>query len=64
MQLLKNWGSRFVNFWHRKWDDLGARGGKDAANTPGPKSAFFQRDLKLQKFFNDVKEQGKINEIS
>ena len=42
----------------------GARGGKDAANTPGPKSTFFQRDLKLQKFFNNVKEQSKINVIS
>ena len=42
----------------------GARGGKDAANTPGQKSAFFQRDLILQKFFNNVKEQSKINVIS
>ena len=41
----------------------GARGGKDAANTPGPKSTFFQRDLKLQKFFNYFKEQSKINVI-
>ena len=42
----------------------GARGGKDAANTPGPKSTFFQRDLKLQNFLNKVKDQGKIDEIS